>query len=516
MSAPVERPLWIEAIAAGALYAALTVVMAWPLSAHPGSTVLPLGADTNLFLWTIGWDLHAIVHQPLSIFDANIFYPLPHTLAYSENAIGSALLAAPVLVVSGNPVLALNAVLLLACVLCGVGTFVLARQLGMSLGGSVIAGLIFAFSPPRFLRTGQLHLATIQWLPFCLASLHMFLKTGRARHAWWACGFLGIELLTSGHGTIFILLASLGLIAWHAGFGETTLTRRMLEQAALPGILVAALALAIFLPYRQAQLEVGLQRSLGDSIRFSANAASFIASPTHLHRAILARFTEADLMRAANAVLFPGYLPLLLGLVGAWRASTDPQPPRDHRLARTLAAGASLLVLPALFIAVVATSNEGFRLKLGTDVVASLRQPWRVWAVVALLLALRLALGRVVPITAFGGARAILEGLGRSRESMRRRGVLLFYVALTGVSLWLALGPSFGLYRLVYDWPGFSFIRVPSRFTLVTVLGIAILAAAGFDWLTARLAGARALALGGRRVGRAGRRALRRAAARRA
>ena len=59
-----------------------------------------------------------------------------HTLAYSENAIGSALLAAPVLFVSGNPVLALNAVLLLACVLCGVGTFVLARRLGMSRGGS--------------------------------------------------------------------------------------------------------------------------------------------------------------------------------------------------------------------------------------------------------------------------------------------------------------------------------------------------------------------------------------------
>jgi hypothetical protein len=157
MFAPSARPLWIEAIAAGALYAALTLGMAWPLSAHPGSTVLPLGADTNLFLWTIGWDLHAIVHQPFSIFDANIFYPLPHTLAYSENAIGSALLAAPVLVLSGNPVLALNAVLLLACVLCGVGTFVLARRLEMTAGASVIAGLIFAFSPPRFLRTGQLH-----------------------------------------------------------------------------------------------------------------------------------------------------------------------------------------------------------------------------------------------------------------------------------------------------------------------------------------------------------------------
>src|SRR5262245_45396217 len=171
MAAPRERPLWIEAIAAGAVYAVLTVVMAWPLSAHPGSTVLPLGADTKLFLWTIGWDLHALAHQPFSIFDANIFYPLPHTLAYSENAIGSAILAAPVLLLSGNPVLALNSVLLLACVLCGVGAFVLARRLGLSVGGAVLAGLIFAFTPPRFLRTGQLHLATVQWLPFCLASV---------------------------------------------------------------------------------------------------------------------------------------------------------------------------------------------------------------------------------------------------------------------------------------------------------------------------------------------------------
>jgi hypothetical protein len=487
MFAPSARPLWIEAIAAGALYAALTVGMAWPLSAHPGSTVLPLGADTNLFLWTIGWDLHAIVHQPFSIFDANIFYPLPHTLAYSENAIGSALLAAPVLVLSGNPVLALNAVLLLACVLCGVGTFVLARRLEMTAGASVIAGLIFAFSPPRFLRTGQLHLATIQWLPFCLAALHMFLKTGRLRHAWWACGFLAIELLTSGHGTIFILIAASGLIAWHAAFGDTRLTRDVVTQAAVPLVLVGALAAAVFLPYRQAQLEVGLTRSLADSARFSANAASFIASPTHVHRAILRRFTDADVMQQARAVLFPGYLPLLLGLVGAWRASADPAGPGVHRLARATAVAATLLLLPALLIALVATTDDGFRLKLGTDVVVSVHQPWRAWLAVALLVAVRLALARVVPIMAWGGPHAVVEGLRRRRESICRRGVLFFYVALTGVSLWLALGPGFGLYRLVFDWPGFSFIRVPSRFTLVTLLGLAILAAAGFDWLTARL-----------------------------
>ena len=123
---------WFEAIAAGALYAALTVVMAWPLSAHPGSTVLPLGADTNLFLWTIGWDLHAIVHQPLvDLRRQHLLSAAPHAGVlgerYWQRAAGGACV-----IVSGNPVLALNAVLLLACVLCGVGTYVLARRLGLS------------------------------------------------------------------------------------------------------------------------------------------------------------------------------------------------------------------------------------------------------------------------------------------------------------------------------------------------------------------------------------------------
>ena len=56
------------------------------------------------------------------------------------------------------------------------------------------------------------------------------------------------------------------------------------------------------------------------------------------------------------------------------------------------------------------------------------------------------------------------------------------------LSFWLSLGPEFVLYRLVYNWPGFSFIRVPSRFTLLTLLGLAVLAGAGFERMRARLA----------------------------
>src|SRR2546430_2407168 len=109
------------------LYATLTVLLAYPLTVHPASRILSLDADTNLFMWALAWDTHAFVHHPLSIFDANIFFPARHTLAYSENFIGSAMVAAPVIWLTHNLVLAMNIVALLSCVLCGTGTFLLAR-----------------------------------------------------------------------------------------------------------------------------------------------------------------------------------------------------------------------------------------------------------------------------------------------------------------------------------------------------------------------------------------------------
>ena len=80
--------------------------MALPFSAHPASQVVADLPDTHLYIWTLAWNTHAFLHQPLNIFDANIYYPYANTLAYSENLIGSAFFAAPVIWLTGNMVLA--------------------------------------------------------------------------------------------------------------------------------------------------------------------------------------------------------------------------------------------------------------------------------------------------------------------------------------------------------------------------------------------------------------------------
>src|SRR5438552_6253055 len=262
----------------------LTLVLAYPLTVHPATTMLPLGSDTNLFLWLLQWDLHALTHQPLSIFDANIYYPFRHTLAYSENLIGSAFVAAPILWTTHNPVLSVKVVALLSCVLCGVGAYFLARRVGVGPLGATIGAVIFAFAPPRFFRLGQLHLTTIQWVPFCLAFVHSYLDSGRRRHLWSACGFFVLQVLTSGHGAVFAAFSVAALLLWRMALGEPIRPFARVRDLGIPGAIAIALVVLVILPYRSVQKEMGLRRSLDEATYFSPNRSSFIASPTHVHR----------------------------------------------------------------------------------------------------------------------------------------------------------------------------------------------------------------------------------------
>jgi hypothetical protein len=76
-----------------------------------------------------------------------------------------------------------------------------------------------------------------------------------------------------------------------------------------------------------------------------------------------------------------------------------------------------------------------------------------------------------------------------------RRSATGFYALLTAGALGLALGPPYGLWQFVYWLPGFNLIRGSSRFMLVGLLGIAVLAAIGFDRITIRFPRRRRVAL---------------------
>jgi len=75
-----------------------------------------------------------------------------------------------------------------------------------------------------------------------------------------------------------------------------------------------------------------------------------------------------------------------------------------------------------------------------------------------------------------------LGALAALRDREQRTFSTVIMAVLTIATFWLALGPSFGLYRLGYAIvPGFDLIRVPSRFFLLTITTLSVFAALGLD-----------------------------------
>jgi hypothetical protein len=468
-----------RACALVALFVALTAIMAYPLSVAPAHRAIDMGTDTRLFLWTLGWDLHALVHQPLAVFDANIFFPDRNTLAYSENLIGVALFALPWLALTGSLLTAMNMAALLSCTLSGLGAYALAREIRIGVAGALVAGVTFAFSPPRFVRIGQLHMTSIQWIPFCLMFLHRYLEGGRRRHLLATAALFTLQVMSSGHGAVFLAVAVAGLLVYRAMLGSLFPARRLLRDLGPGGLLVLALCLPFAWPYLEVKREMGFDRSLQEADSGSPDLASYLASPAHSQRFLVFRIPAAAPVRTAAAFLFPGYLPLLLAAFGLVRrpAGGKSAPREDDAPRSWIATGLEATVALSALAALAIRQTGGLTLAVG-----SFRSADRAWMVCAVFIVLRLVWARRVPL-------AVRERVGAWRRRLRAASArcggpdVSFYLLLTVLSLWASAGPRFGLYALLYYVPGFNFIRIPSRLILVTVLGLAILAGAGWDAL---------------------------------
>src|ERR1700730_11083022 len=67
---------------------ALALITTWPLVLHLPSRIAPDLGDPIRTAWQVGWVGHAMLHDPLHMFDANVFYPHPLSLAFSDSLLG--------------------------------------------------------------------------------------------------------------------------------------------------------------------------------------------------------------------------------------------------------------------------------------------------------------------------------------------------------------------------------------------------------------------------------------------
>src|SRR2546423_165032 len=134
---------------AAALFAALALLMTWPLARNLRTAVAYPG-DPYINAWILDWDWYATLHQPLHLFQANAFYPAKDSLAFSENLYGIALLLFPLRALGIGPLTAHNAAVLLGFAFSGFAAFLLGRMISGSAPAGIAAGIFYAFVPFRF------------------------------------------------------------------------------------------------------------------------------------------------------------------------------------------------------------------------------------------------------------------------------------------------------------------------------------------------------------------------------
>ncbi len=312
---------WGALVALG--YILATVVMTWPYAPRMASHVPP-GEDPLLQVWIARWVQHALVTDPLHLYDANAFHPFRHTLAYSDSNVPAALLAAPVFLLTGNAVLANNLLVLGTFVLAAGGVYALVGHFTGNRAAGFLAGLAYAFLPYRFSHIWHLNQLSHAWTPWVLLALVALIE----RRTWRAALTFGLLLAVQALASFYIAfqVAFALAVALPVAFvaDRRARTPGFLLRLAAAGGLAALLIVPLALPYLQVRNEQGFERTIreAESQTWSATPESYL-KVEHNNR-VWRWLTEEH---SGEDALFPGGIAALGALAGAalgWRRGRRP------------------------------------------------------------------------------------------------------------------------------------------------------------------------------------------------
>jgi hypothetical protein len=303
-----SRITWRGSLATAAGLCVVCAVLLFPQLRHMDS--VPDLGDPLLSMWRAGWVLQQLRGDPRGLFDANIFYPEPLTLTYSDSMLLPGLTAAPLLAAGIHPVTAYNLVLLSGFVLSGIAAALLVEKLTGSWRAAFVSGIVFGFYPYHFEHYSHLELQMMQWMPLAMLAFHRFLETWQVRYAVAAAACAAAQLYSSMYYGVFFSIYAAVVV------GTLVLTRRpplrrLIAPGAIAAVVALVLAVPLIRPYAEATKTKG-ERGRDEVKVFSAVPSDYLRA--HFRSALYG--TRMLPGRQPERALFPGVVPIGLALAG--------------------------------------------------------------------------------------------------------------------------------------------------------------------------------------------------------
>ncbi len=189
------RAWWLDPAVIG-FYLALALVFTWPLVLHFSEAIPGDGKDGWQMVWNLWWVRYALEHGQ-NVFHTNlIFYPTGTNLyLHALNALNG-LISLPVQYFGGGAVPGYNFIVLFSLVTSAYGAFCLARYLWGNFSAGLLAGIGFGFSTYHFSHLlGHLNLISSEFIPFYIL---FFLKTFQAGERRFKPALLAVLVLAGG------------------------------------------------------------------------------------------------------------------------------------------------------------------------------------------------------------------------------------------------------------------------------------------------------------------------------
>jgi hypothetical protein len=296
--------------------------MTWPLVLHLGSDIPAEWGDPFFDVWHVAWIGHALLHQPLDLFQSNRFWPDADTLAYNDVMLGYGPAG---MIAAQGPHAALvvhNLLVLFAYTLAFVGAYLLAQELGARWPGALVAGAAFAYAPYRLSQVRHLNVLSSGGIALALFLLVRGYRRGSGRTvlAGWLVAAWQVTLGFSLGIQFAYLLLALGVVAaviW-VSRGRPTVPRAVL-RASLVGLCFFVVTAALMArPYfRVSDAHPEAERTPYIVSYFSPPFRGFLSAPAEsfIWGDVTAE-TRDSLEEAIEQNLFPGLTILLLAIFG--------------------------------------------------------------------------------------------------------------------------------------------------------------------------------------------------------
>ena len=197
------RQHWLGAV----LILLATLIFFWPVVIRIGS--YSEGGDAMFNAYTLARDHHCILRQGCpSYANGNIFFPHKDSMLYSETQLSAGLITLPLYFINQNPIFAYNVWMIASFFLMGFCMYLLAKYLSKGNEAiSILAGLLFEFSPFRMPAISHMQNISIFYLPLAFLLIFKFFDTKKRAYLAGLFAVLVLQFYASWYQMVYVLIA---------------------------------------------------------------------------------------------------------------------------------------------------------------------------------------------------------------------------------------------------------------------------------------------------------------------